>query len=181
MLRDKLNLALITGIIIAVYSIVFYSLAPAAVAQSYDDIDITAQDGSTAISTITFPPGAAGATITDPYNDVDTVSSSQAFGGSSVPVVELSSATAYTVSVTISDGSGTDPWDTVADTEYLLIDSAQTGTVADMTGATSYSTWGSSLEIGTIDTDGNDLYLTLDLENVSGKSAESTITFLGET
>lgn len=145
-------------------------------------IDIMDQAGTTAITTITFPVGVPTTTVSDPSNNLDGVGSPQVIAATSTPVATLISGTAYNVHVTITDDSG---WAVIVSNEKLYIDSAQTGTVDSATfsgGAYNYSNWGVQESITqSVDIDGNDLYLTIDLTAAAGKSGTSTITILGES
>ena len=65
-------------------------------------ITVVGKVADTAITTITFPEGAPSATISVPYNDIDTVSDAQVLSGTvSEPVVRLKNTSGGTLNVTL--------------------------------------------------------------------------------
>src|SRR3989344_4839063 len=65
-------------------------------------ITVVGKVADTAITTITFPEGAPSATISVPYNNVDTVSDAQVLSGTvSEPVVRLKNTSGGTLNVTL--------------------------------------------------------------------------------
>ncbi len=103
MLRDKLNLALIAAIVMAICGMLVFSSASIvkAVDTEYtiyivDKVDATGLP----VATITFPQGAPSAIISTPYNDINTATDPQVLHPvNSEPVVRLknTSATGFTV------------------------------------------------------------------------------------
>lgn len=147
-------------------------------------INIMCQNGTVAVSNITFPEAAPGATVSDPSNDVDGTGSSQVFNDSdSTPVAVLNTTTDYTVYYTVTEISG---WDaTVANEKCLTIDSTTVNSTAFTAAAVNITTWGtetsSTHTVKATPSTENGLYLTIDLENVAGKTGTSTLTILGES
>lgn len=143
-------------------------------------ISIVGKEADTSITTITFPEGAASGTVSDPYNNVDTVTSSQLLDGSaSEPVVRLKntaggSLKAWLEITTWSEG-------VAASEDYELVTTA-TVNIATVAGVLSADGDSASVDTSvTIPaTEYRALYLELVLSALSGKSGTSTLTVLGE-
>ena len=181
MFRDKLNLALIAGIVMAICGILVFSEAAIVKAQPYSEtIEVMDQAGTTAITTINFPESTAGTEVITPYNDEDTSGSPQVFGGSSTPVATLISGTDYKVHCTISEVTG---WTTLVADENLYLTDSTAVTKAAFDGAKyTITEWGVQKDTGfTVTTAVKNLYLTITLNSVYGKSGTSTLTILGES
>jgi len=151
-------------------------------------IEIRSQNYLTAVTDITFPEGAPGATVSDPSNDQPET---QAFGvaGVAKPVVTLvnTAAVAYTIWYNITPFSPS----VVSSENYVII--AKGGACANADAITESATLDGSdhTTTGTITTiaetgvgdgtDERDLYLKITLSDVAGKTGISTLTILGES
>jgi hypothetical protein len=146
-------------------------------------IEIRAKDYNTLVSTITFPEGAPGSTISAPYNDVDGLSSPQVFGGAGVaePVVTLYNGNASSLTVWYNVTTFTNG---VVSEEYYLVNT-KGGACADVSCITEAAVFDADTTTGiTIGAGGGnekDLYLKTILNSIAGKSGTSTLTILGET
>lgn len=177
MLRDKLSLIFITGIVIAVCGIIVFS--EAAMAQ-VTTIHIVAKGSENTVSTITFPQGAPSTTVSDPYNDQDTISDPQFLDtGSSDPVVRLKNTSTDTLTITlnITDWTG----NVVVSERYELVDTTTTN-VNSVTQTLSSDGTANTVATGqSIAASGyKALYLEVTLGAAYGKSGSSTLTILGE-
>ena len=177
MLRDRLNLALIAGIAIAICGIAIYSLPTAVKAQTLDTIHIVGKVADTPVSTITFPQGAPGATVSNPYNDVDGVGDPQVLhANASEPVVRLKNTSGGTLTIWLGITAWTES--AVASERFKLMDPATT-TVESLTsepalGASASTTV--TIAAGAYKA----LYLEVTLGTGYGKTGSSTLTILGE-
>lgn len=179
MLRDKLKLALIAGIVIAVCGILIYSPAPGVKAQAIS-ILIVGKTDDTAITTITFPLGAPNATVSDPYNNVDTAADPQVLNGvNSEPVVRLKNPPGKKLLVTLQITGWTNG--VVASEDYALVDTTVTN-VAAVTNVLSADGGAASVATGVEirSSSYKALYLEVVLGNLAGVSGISTLTILGE-
>lgn len=147
-------------------------------------ITIVGKSADSAITTITFPQGTPGATISNPYNDVDTASDAQVLHASaSEPVVRLKNTAGVTYNVTLEITTWNATYNIAASEGYNLVDTSTTN-IASITDnnlsangdANSVST-GVSMTTGTYKA----LYLELILGTAAGRSGSSTLTILGET
>ncbi len=155
--------------------------ATAATAGPSTAIEIVSKSADTAITTITFPEGAPSATISNPYNDVDTVSNSQVLSGTvSEPVVRLKNTSGGTLNVTLEITTWTNS--IAASEDYELVATTDT-TVASVASALSTDGNSASVATGVSMTTGTykALYLELVLSAVAKKTGNSTLTILGET
>ena len=146
-------------------------------------ISVVGKVADTAITTITFPQGAPSATVSDPYNDVDTVSDPQVLNGTtSEPVVRLKNGSAGTLNVTLEITTWNASDALVASEDYELVVTTDT-TIAAVTGVLSADGAAASVDTGiSIPTaEYKALYLELVLGAVAAKSGNSTLTILGET
>lgn len=144
-------------------------------------IDVVGKVADTAITTITFPEGSAGATISLPYNDVDTVSDAQVLHAStSEPVVRLKNTSAGSLDVTLEITSWTNG--VAASEDYELVAPATTNIEA-VTQALSADGNADSVATGVTITAGayGALYLELVLSALAGVTGTSTLTILGES
>jgi hypothetical protein len=152
---------------------------------SSNSIAINAQNGTSAVTTITFPPGNPTDTISTPYNDIDTVDSSQncVSGGTGKPVVTLKNTDLSNSYIIWYNISAWDVANVVASEKYLIV--ASGAGCNTETAITNTATIGSAtVTVGptTITADTTmDLYLKITLGSASGKTAASTLTILGET
>ena len=147
-------------------------------------ITVVGKVADTAITTITFPEGAASATVSNPYNDVDTVSDAQVLHATtSEPVVRLknTSGGALNISLSISSWTGT----IAASEGYALSDPATTttSTVTDSNlstdGTDGLSPVATGVSVGAASYKA--LYLELILSSSAGATGTSTLTVLGES
>ncbi|MCK5122965.1 MAG: hypothetical protein KAQ87_02350 [Candidatus Pacebacteria bacterium] len=143
-------------------------------------VSIVGKVADTAITTITFPEGAASATISTPYNNVDTVTDAQVVAGSdSEPVVRLNNTSGGTLQAWLEITTWSDG--VAASEDYELVTTATTNVavVDDVLSADGNSaSVDTSVTIPT--TEYRALYLELVLSALSGKSGTSTLTVLGE-
>jgi len=144
-------------------------------------ISIVGKVADTAVSTITFPEGAPSATVSDPYNNVDTDNDPQVVASSdSEPVVRLKNTSAGTLKVWL----GITDWTNgvVASQDYELVETTTT-TVAAVEKVLSSN--GNAATVDTTETIAASaykaLYLEIVLSTVAGKSSTSTLSVLGES
>ena len=179
MLRDKLSLALIAGIVMAICGIMVFS--EAAMVKAVGDqttIHIVDKTGDSTISTITFPEGEPSTTVSAPYSDVDSGDPQVVAGSGSEPVVRLKNTSAGTLKVWLQITSWTDA---VVAEDYALVDTTTTDVSAvnvqlSANGLAASVDTGVSMGAGTY----RALYLRVTLGTGSGKSGTSTLTILGE-
>jgi len=144
-------------------------------------ISVVGKVADTAITTITFPQGAPSATVSDPYNDVDTSSDPQVLSGTvSEPVVRLKNTAGVAYNVTLEIATWTNGVAVAED--YELVATTATGTAA-VTKVLSSDGHAASVLTGISipSTEYKALYLELVLSAVAGKTGTSTLTVLGET
>ena len=183
MLRDKLDLALIAGIVIAVCGILIYS--PATVVKAAEPslaINIVDKVGTGAVEDmiITFPEGAPEATVSNPFNNVNGPGDPQVLSiENSEPVVRLHNTSDGALLVTLEITVWTN--EVVVAEDYELVVGGTTN-VAEITRQLSAGGGAASEPTGeSIGPDGiMDLYLEVVLNNLDGKSGESTLSILGE-
>jgi hypothetical protein len=144
-------------------------------------INIVGKDSDDAVSQITFPPGPTGATVSNPFNNVDTFTDPQLLSGSdSEPVVRLSNTSGGPLLVRLQ----IDGWTggVVASEDYELV---ATGTDNVNVVDKELSSDGSGNTVNTGETIPNggylDLYLEVVLGGSEGLSGGSTLTILGES
>ncbi len=143
-------------------------------------INIVGKGADTAVSTITFPIGAPGATVSNPFNDVNGPTDKQVVAGTgSEPVVRLNNTSGGTLTVwlSITDWGN----DVVASEDYELVAagtnvSAVTQELSADGNASSVDTGVSILSEGYLD-----LYLEVELCGTAGVTGTSTLTILGES
>jgi len=137
---------------------------------------------TTDVTTITFPSGAPGTSITNPTGNGDTQNLTST-GTEASPVAILTSNTQYTIWYSVTDTSS---WDATVASERLYTIAINGSLTLDNfnTNATQITSWGtasnSSQTVGPTGT-AKELYLGVTLESVSGKSGTSTLTILGES
>jgi len=144
-------------------------------------ISIVGKVADTAITTITFPEGAPDATVSDPYNNVDTVADPQVLHASaSDPVVRLknTSGGSFKVWLEITTWSN----GVAASEDYELVD---TGTTTVEVVDDVLSADGNAASVDTAVTIAAEaykaLYLEIVLSSSAGASGTSTLSVLGET
>lgn len=145
---------------------------------------LKAQDYTTDVSTITFPTGAPGATISNPSNDKPITPDTQIFGAAEVahPVITLvnNASVQYTIWYNISAFTNS----VVANEYYLINDKG--AACANDTLISNAVTFGADTKTSTTiaatggDTAKKDLYLKVTLGYAAVKTGTSTITILGE-
>jgi len=146
-------------------------------------IEIRAQNYTTLVSNITFPEDAPGATVSQPYNDIDGSGNPQTFGGAGVakPVVTLYNGGASTLTIWYNITTFTNG---VVSNEYYLIND-KGAACADVNAITNAVTFDTNITTGTTIAQGagneKDLYLKIALSASAGKTGTSTLTILGET
>ncbi len=143
-------------------------------------ISIVGKIADTAVGTVTFPEGAPDATVSDPYNNVDTVADPQVLHASaSDPVVRLKNTSAGTLTVWLEITG----WTAAAVSEdYELVDTGTT-TVAVVDDVLSSDGNAASVDtsVTMATTTYKALYLEITLSSSSGASGTSTLSILGET
>lgn len=188
-LSEKFNIVMVFfltilmagGLLIANLALAANTATQEASTAQATSISVVGKVADTAITTITFPEAAPLATVSAPYNDVDTSSDPQFLDGSaSEPVVRLKNSSGGTLNVTL----GIDTWTNgvVASEDYELVAST---TVNINAVAQTLSSDGNSntvaTGVGIATNDYNALYLELVLSSVAAKTSSSTLTILGET
>ncbi|MDO8522677.1 MAG: hypothetical protein Q7S12_00100 [bacterium] len=189
-LLEKLNIVLALTLVVviagglsgATYVLAGNTSTQSASTASATTITVVGKVADTAITTITFPQGAPSATISIPYNDIDTVTDAQVLSGSvSEPVVRLKNTSGGTLNVTLEITTWTNG--IAASEGYGLVVTTDT-TIATITD-TNLSTTGNAASVATaigITTGAyKALYLELVLSALAGKTGTSTLTVLGET
>ncbi|MBN1862659.1 MAG: hypothetical protein JW790_03345 [Dehalococcoidales bacterium] len=140
-------------------------------------IAIKDQAGTTAVTTITFPAGDPGATVSNPSN---SESQEQVFGAAEVakPVVTLDSPASYTVWYQVENFSNS-----VVASEYfaLLAHDAACADADAVSTAMTLDDTPYTTEISITDAAVMDLYLKVTLGSVAGETGTSTLTILGES
>ena len=144
-------------------------------------ISVVGKVADTAITTITFPQGAPSATVSDPYNDVDTSSDPQVLSGTvSEPVVRLKNGSGVDYNVTLEITTWTNGVAASEDYELVVATDATVAVVDNVLSAD-----GNAASVPTaisIPSAGyKALYLELVLSAVAGKTGTSKLTVLGET
>ena len=187
-LSKKVNIAVALMLFFAMgaFVTVNYALASNTATQSGSTgsaatISVVGKVADTGVTTITFPEGAPGATISVPYNNVDTDTDPQVLHAStSEPVVRLKNTAGVTYLVTLAITNWTNG--VAASEDYELV---ATGTINIEAVAQVLSSDGNansvatsvSMATGTYQA----LYLELALSAVVGKTGTSTLTILGES
>ena len=144
-------------------------------------ITVVGKAADTAVTTITFPEGAPSATVSVPYNDVDTVTDAQVLHATiSEPVVRLKNTSAGTLKVWLEITTWANG--VAASEDYELVVTTDT-TVAVVDNVLSSN--GNAASVDTTvqipTTEYRALYLELVLSSLAGKTGTSTLTVLGET
>jgi hypothetical protein len=146
-------------------------------------IEVRAQDYTTGVTSITFPEGAPETTASQPYNDIDGVSSPQIFGGAGIakPVVTLYNGGGTGLIIWYNITTFTNG--IVSDEYYLINDKG--AICADASAINNAAVFDTDTDTGTTIAAGagneKDLYLKTVLSLVAGKTGNSTLTILGET
>ena len=179
---NKKLVSIILGITLTAAAIPTVALAAnnaeqSATTNAATTIGINAQDGETAVTTITFPAGDIGTEVSNPTN---SEAETQVFGGAGTakPVVTLDSPAAYSVWFQVEDFSSS----VVASESFALLESG--AACADATALASSMTlddtpYDSGVDI--TDAAVMDLYLKVTLGSVAGETGTSTLTVLGES
>ncbi|MDO8522674.1 MAG: hypothetical protein Q7S12_00085 [bacterium] len=142
-------------------------------------IEVRAQNYTTAVTSITFPSGAPGATVSAPTN---SASNTQIFGGAGTakPVVTLYNGGGSTLTIWYNITTFTN---SVVSSENYLVN-AKGAACADASCITGSATFGADTTTGTTIAVGagneKDFYLKINLGSVAAKSGNSTLTILGE-
>jgi hypothetical protein len=143
------------------------------------EINIVGKGSNDAVSQIVFPPGLTSATVSRPFNNVDTFTNPQLLSGTaSEPVVRLRNASGGDLKVTLQIDGWTDG--VVTQEDYELV---ATGTdVSEVTQELSSDGGDNTVATDvTIPAGGYlDLYLEVVLGSSEGLSGTSMLTILGE-
>jgi hypothetical protein len=143
-------------------------------------LNIVSKSADTAISTIVFPRGTPGATISNPYNNIDNTGDAQYLAESnSEPVVRIKNTSESVLKVYIEVSAWSNS--IVSSENYALINDGSknvnslTQSLSDDGGHHIVNTE-TTLQSGVY----GDLYLAVVLSNSQAISGSSTITILGE-
>lgn len=188
-LLGKLNIAIVLTLAVvmtgglggAAYILAANTATQQASTAKATTISVVGKVADTAITTITFPEGAPGATVSTPYNNVDTVSDAQVLSGTvSEPVVRLKNTSGGTLNVTLEITTWTNG--VAASEDYELVVTTDT-TVVVVDNALSADGNAASVPTAIGITTGayKALYLELVLSSLAAKTGTSTLTVLGET
>lgn len=156
-----------------------YKICATAAAGFSTAIEIRAQNYTTSVSTITFPQGAPGATVSNPSN---SAGNTQTFGGAGTakPVVTLYNGSAGTLKIWYNITTFTNG---IVSSENYLVNN-KGAACADASCITNAVTFDTNTDTGTTITAGagneKDFYLKIVLSAVAGKTGNSTLTILGE-
>lgn len=147
------------------------------------NIQIRSQNYSDLVSNITFPKSPPGATVSNPYNNVDGVNNSQSFGGAGVakPVVTLYNSGNNALKIWYNITSFTN---NIIFNEYFTIKN-KGGTCSDVDCVDQTVVFDTNTDTGATISPGSDnekdLYLKVILGSFSDDLGTSTITILGES
>ena len=145
-------------------------------------INIVDKTDSTAITTITFPEGAPSATVSVPYNNVNTDTDPQVLSTTtSEPVVRLENTAGVDYLVTLEITT----WaNSLVDMEYYNLAASGATNIDTVTAELSNANGAArtvSTGVSIPTTAFKDLYLKLVLSEMAAKTGNSTLTVLGET
>lgn len=172
MFKEKLNLALIAGIVICGL-MMFSSTSIIKAEGSLPDIKIVGQTADTAVTDITFPAGQTNTIISNPQNNVSGDFAQVLDKTHSKPVVRLHNTSGITLNVWLS----ITPWTgAVASERYELVTDNTTTVNTVVNGLSTNIDTGKTIDGGAY----ADLYLEVTLGTASATSGISTITILGE-
>ena len=144
-------------------------------------ISVVGKAADTAITTITFPQGAPSATVSVPYNDIDTVNDPQVLSGTvSEPVVRLKNGSGVDYNVTLEITTWTNGVAASEDYE-LVVTTDNTVAVVDNVLSADGNAASVATGISISTTEYKALYLELVLSAMASKTGTSTLTVLGET
>ena len=188
-LLGKLNIVLmltLAVIMVGGLSGITYVLAAntanqSASSSSATTISVVGKVADTAITTITFPEAAPSATVSAPYNDVDTTTDPQVLSGTvSEPVVRLKNGSGVDYNVTLEITTWTNGVAASEDYE-LVVTTDNTVAVVDNVLSADGNAASVATGISIPTTEYKALYLELVLSAMAGKTGTSTLTVLGET
>jgi hypothetical protein len=181
-----LVLALISVLITASQTSAANTVGQNATTNNVSAIAIRSQNYSSDVTTIIFPPGSPGSTVSNPYNNVDTSSSPQRYGGAgdAYPAVTLvNTDTSYEYIIYINIGTWSN---NVVSSEYFLVNDYRVA-CSDASAISTQITFGTNTNTSktitpSVDPNGSrkDLYLKSVLSNVGGLTGSSTITIISE-
>ena len=146
-------------------------------------IKIRAQNYIDSVSSIIFPEGASGSTVSQPYNNTDGSSNPQTFGeaGTAKPVVTLYNSNVSGLKIWYNITTFTN--NIVSEQYYLINDKG--AACSDAACITQSVVFDIDTDTGITITSGpgneKDLYLKINLSQLAGKSGTSTLTILGES
>ena len=179
-LLGKLNIVLALTLVVVIvgglnmtYVLATNTATQSASSAAATTITVVGKVADTAITTITFPEGAPSATISVPYNDVDTVSDAQVLSGTvSEPVVRLKNTSAGALNITLEITTWTN---SVAASEGYALSDPATTTTATITD-TNLSADGNAASVATAVSVSAAAYKALYLELILSSSARATRT-----
>lgn len=174
-------LVLTATLIVSVAVLAGNEATQSASSSSSTAISIVDKVADGAITTITFPVGTPSATVSDPYNNVDTVADPQFLSTtSSEPVVRLKNTSGGTLQTWLGITTWSNSVVASEDYELVVTTATDTAAVAQVLSADgNAATVDTTVQIPT--TEYRALYLELVLSSVAGKTGTSTFTVLGET
>lgn len=149
-------------------------------------LSVVGKVADTAITTITFPEAAPSATVSVPYNDIDTVSDPQVLSATvSEPVVRLKNTSGGTYNVTLEITTWSNSIAASEDYDLVVTTDTTVAVVSNVLSAT-----GGAANVDTYTQDSVPaitasgymaLYLEIVLGADAGKTGTSDLTILGET
>ena len=144
-------------------------------------ITVVGKAADAAVTTITFPEGAPSATVSAPYNDVDTSSGPQVLHATtSEPVVRLKNTSGGTLKVWLEITTWTNSIAASEDYELVVTANTTVAVVDDVLSATgNAASVDTTIQIPAAEY--RALYLELNLSSVAGKTGTSTLSVLGES
>ena len=146
-------------------------------------ITVVSKEADTSVSTITFPEGAPLATVSIPYNNIDTITDAQVLDavGGSEPVVRLRNTAGLAYLVTLEITSWTNG--VAASQGYALVNTASTSidTIVDNNLSTDGNAATAATGVSIPSAEYKALYLELVLSGVAGRTGTSTLSVLGES
>ncbi len=175
------GIVIVGGLIVGTYVFASNIATQEASTSAASTISVVGKSADDAITTITFPQSSPGSTVSNPYNNVDTVSDAQVLSETvSEPVVRLKNTSGGVLNVTLEITTWTEGVAVAED--YELVDIANTS-ISTVTSVLSADGNANSVDtgIGMNAAAYKALYLELVLSGVAGKTGNSTLTVLGET
>lgn len=175
------TLVLVATLFLSVTALAGYQANQQASTSKVTTISIVNKVADNAVATITFPEAPPNATVSNPYNNVDTASDPQFLSvTASEPVVRLKNTSAANLKVWLEITTWTNS--IAASEDYELVDTSTTN-VNVVNDVLSSDGNAASVDTGVAINSGayKALYLELVLSSVAGKTGTSMLSVLGET